>query len=162
MDSEMKRVVATSGAGAVIMHMRGAPATMQDDPKYEDVVAEVRTFLIRQMAAAMSEGISRDAIIIDPGFGFGKTPEQNAELLRGLGELRGLGRPVLAGVSRKSFVPKGPGDWEPRRKGAALAAVAVARIQGADIVRAHAVRETLPFLRALDGLMGPPEDPENI
>jgi dihydropteroate synthase len=145
----MRRVVANSRAGAVLMHMRGEPATMQDDPQYGDVVAEMRAFLTRRMAEAMAVGVSRETVVIDPGFGFGKTPAHNAELLRRLEELQILGRPVLVGVSGKSFGNKGPaGELGPLD--ASLEAAAIAIMRGADIVRVHDVSGTVPFVRVLD------------
>jgi len=154
-DPEMVKVVANSGAGAVILHMKGEPATMNDDPRYGDVVAEVRAFLTRRMAEAMAVGVSRETIVIDPGFGFGKTPAHNAELLRRLEELQILGRPVLVGVSGKSFGNKVPAG-ESGRLDASLEAAAIAIMRGADIVRVHDVSGTVPFVRVLDSRSGLP------
>jgi dihydropteroate synthase len=161
-DPEMVRVVSNSGAGAVILHMKGEPSTMNEDPQYEDVVAEVRAFLVRQMSSAIAGGIAPETIVLDPGFGFGKTPEQNAALLQGLGELRGMERPILVGVSGKSFPPKASAKGDPRRMEASLAAMAVAVLAGADIVRVHDVAATVPFVRALNGLAVRPRNPENL
>ncbi len=153
-DPAIAGAVAETGAGVVIMHMQGEPATMQKDPHYEDVVAEVKAFLARQLESAVAAGVAREAIVVDPGIGFGKTPFHNVELLRDLPELRSLGRPVLVGVSRKSllapFHPKG----DKRRLDASLAAAGFAIQRGADIVRVHDVLETVRYVRTLDRLSG--------
>jgi len=152
-DSEMAKVVANSNAGTVIMHMQGEPATMQKHPTYTDVVAEVRTFLALQMEEAIRQKVAPEAIVLDPGFGFGKTPAHNLELLRGLGSLQDLGRPILVGVSRKSF-PQGTQDrGDARRPEVALATAAIAILRGANIVRVHDVAETVRYVRMLDGLL---------
>ena len=152
-DSEMAKVVANSNAGTVIMHMQGEPATMQKHPTYTDVVAEVRTFLALQMEEAIRQKVAPEAIVLDPGFGFGKTPAHNLELLRGLGSLQDLGRPILVGVSRKSF-PQGTQDrGDARRPEVALATAAIAILRGANIVRVHDVAETVRHVRMLDGLL---------
>ena len=153
-DPAMAKLVAESGAGAVIMHMRGEPATMQADPRYADVVAEVTAFLAQQLESAVAAGVPREAIVLDPGIGFGKTPAHNEDLLRGLPGIRGLGRPVLVGVSRKSFLAKVHPKGDTRRLEASLAAAGFAILQGADIVRVHDVVETVRYVRMLDGLLG--------
>lgn len=153
-DPAMARLVADRGVGAVVMHMRGEPATMQTDPRYGDVVAEVKAFLAGQLAAAVAAGVAREAIVLDPGIGFGKTPAHNVELLRGLGTIRALRRPVLVGVSRKSFLAKVHPKGDTRRLEASLAAAGFAILQGADIVRAHDVAETARFAGMLDSLVG--------
>jgi len=152
-DSEMARVVANSDAGTVIMHMQGEPATMQKHPTYTDVVAEVRTFLALQMEEAIRQKVAPEAIVLDPGFGFGKTPAHNLELLRGLGSLQDLGRPILVGVSRKSFLEGTQDRGDARRPGVALATAAIAILRGANIVRVHDVAETVRYVRMLDGLL---------
>ncbi len=146
-DPEMVRVVANSRAGAVVLHMQGEPATMNKDPRYKDVVGEVRGFLFRQLAFAMAHGVTRETIALDPGFGFGKTPAHNAALLQGLGELQAVERPVLVGVSGKSFPPTVLPGGKPGRLEASLAAASVAIQAGADIVRVHDVAETLRLVR---------------
>ena len=160
-DPEMRKVVGNSGAGAVILHMKGDPATMNVDPRYEDVAAEVHVFLTRQMAAAMAAGVSRDTIAIDPGFGFGKTPAHNSELLERLGQFKALGRPVLVGVSGKSFGPNAPGGKE-GLLAPALEAAAFAVMRGADVLRVHDVAGTVPFVRALDGRTRAPANRKNL
>ncbi len=153
-DPAMVRVVAEAGAGAVIMHMRGEPATMQENPQYGDVVAEVKAFLARQLKSAISAGVTREAIVLDPGIGFGKTPAHNVELLQGLGKIRALRRPVLVGVSRKSFLAKVHPKGDTRRLEASLAAAGFAVQRGADVVRVHDVEETVRYVRMLDSLLG--------
>ena len=103
-DPRMPEVAARSGAGVVLMHMQGEPRTMQQDPHYDDVVAEVAEFLRQRVSAAIGYGMAAERIAIDPGIGFGKKPEHNLALLRALDRLAELGRPVLVGVSRKSFL----------------------------------------------------------
>jgi dihydropteroate synthase len=139
-DPRMGEVVARSGAGLVLMHMRGTPKTMQQDPTYADVVAEVRDFLAQRVEHAVSLGIDRELIAIDPGIGFGKTVEHNLELLRRLPELCELGHPVLVGPSRKSFIGAVLDLPVEERLEGTLAACAVAVVRGADIVRVHDVR----------------------
>ena len=127
---------------------------MQADPRYADVVAEVTAFLAQQLESAVAAGVPREAIVLDPGIGFGKTPAHNEELLRGLPGIRGLGRPVLVGVSRKSFLATVHPKGDTRRLEASLAAAGFAILQGADIVRVHDVVETVRYVRMLDGLLG--------
>jgi dihydropteroate synthase len=134
--------VAGSDAGVCLMHMRGEPRTMQQDPRYDDVVAEVGGFLRRRAAAAESAGIARERIAIDPGFGFGKKPAHNLELLRRLGEIAALGYPLLAGLSRKSTLGSITGRPPAERTAASVAAALLAVEAGARIVRVHDVAAT--------------------
>ncbi|HYY63413.1 MAG TPA: dihydropteroate synthase [Gaiellaceae bacterium] len=149
-DPELAGVVAESGAYLCLMHMQGEPRTMQDDPRYDDVVAEVARFLDERLSFAVSQGIREDAICLDPGIGFGKTVEHNFELLRRLDELTALGRPLLVGISRKSSLGKVMGD--PRAKtgttAASIGAAVLAYERGASIFRVHAVREHVEALTA--------------
>jgi len=154
-DLEMVRVVANSEAGVVVLHMKGEPLTMNEDPRYEDVVEEVRGFLFRQMAHAMAYGVARETIALDPGFGFGKTPDHNAALLQGLGELEAMERPLLVGVSGKSFPPTVFPGGMPDPMEASLAVASIAIQGGADIVRVHDVAQTLRGLRTRGVLAGP-------
>src|SRR6185437_16640284 len=101
-DPDMASVVAEAGADCCLMHMLGDPRTMQDDPHYDDVVGDIKAFLLERMAFALKAGIAEERILIDPGIGFGKTIDHNLELLRRLGEFLDLGRPVVIGTSRKS------------------------------------------------------------
>lgn len=150
-DPEMIRVVADASAGAVIMHMRGRPKTMQREIRYDNVVAEVRDFLAARAAAAREAGIAE--VIIDPGLGFGKTAAHNFELLNRLGELTSIGFPVLVGPSRKSFLGSLASRLrvEERLEGT-LAAVAAAVLNGASIVRVHDVRETKRVVEVIDAI----------
>ena len=146
-DPEMARIVGNSAAGAVVMHMQGEPPTMQREPTYIDLVAEVIAFLDRQIESAGERGVSPEALVLDPGFGFGKTPAHNTELLRRLAEVRSLGRPVLAGVSGKLFLGTAPAaDGRDVSKGGSATAVAAIQ-RGADIVRMHDVAGTVRLLR---------------
>ncbi|HHC08498.1 MAG TPA: dihydropteroate synthase [Actinobacteria bacterium] len=143
-DPAMRRVCAETGVGVVVMHMRGEPATMQDDPSYDDVVAEVAAFLAERTARAEGDGIERDRIVVDPGIGFGKTGEHNLALLADLGAIVALGHPVLVGVSRKRFLgailAEGGFERPPADRDVASAAAAVAAVlAGASIVRVHDV-----------------------
>ena len=130
-----------------LMHMQGEPRTMQDDPHYDDVVADVIGFLRERLQAARAAGIRAQSLVIDPGFGFGKTLEHNLELLRGLGKLRALGAPILAGTSRKSMIGKALGLPMERRLFASVALAVMAVQNGARIVRVHDVGPTVDALR---------------
>ncbi len=157
-DPDMARVVATTGAGVVLMHMQGTPQTMQRTPQYNDVVSEVRAFLAARMAAAREAGIRPDQILLDPGFGFGKTVTHNLTLLARLDELAALGRPVLAGVSRKAFI----GQILAREVGDRLmgtaAAVALAVERGARLVRVHDVGAIRDVVRMTEAVLCRPPD----
>jgi dihydropteroate synthase len=134
--------VASSECAVCLMHMQGQPATMQRAPQYADVVGEVRTFLAGRIAACERAGIARERIVVDPGFGFGKTLAHNLALLARLGELAGLGVPLLAGLSRKSMLGAILGRPEADRTAASLAAALLAADRGAKILRVHDLRET--------------------
>jgi dihydropteroate synthase len=140
-------IAARSTAGVCLMHMQGLPATMQLDPKYEDVVAEVRAFLAERMATAEAAGISRSRILLDPGFGFGKRTEHNIALLQGLPEILSLGRPLLVGLSRKSVLGQITGGDVYVRLHASLAASVISVMKGARIVRVHDVKATADALK---------------
>jgi dihydropteroate synthase len=129
------------------MHMQGDPATMQVAPSYNDVVGEVRAFLAARIDAAEAAGIARERIVVDPGFGFGKTLAHNLALLRGLPQIAALGLPVLAGLSRKSMLGAITGRDVGERLAASLAAALAAIARGASIVRVHDVRETVDAMR---------------
>ena len=141
--------VAESSAAACLMHMQGEPRTMQDAPHYDDVVGEVRTFLRERVAACERAGIPRSRLVVDPGFGFGKSLEHNLALLRGLPQLASDGLPVLAGLSRKRMITALTGRAEGDRLAGSLAAAVIASINGARIIRAHDVRETVDALRVV-------------
>jgi dihydropteroate synthase len=134
--------VAASDCGVCLMHKKGDPATMQQDPRYEDVVVEVKRFLQERIDTCGAKGINRERIAVDPGFGFGKTPEHNFRLLRELASLAGLGVPIVAGWSRKSSLGAVTGRPVAERLAGSLAAALLALQGGATILRVHDVRET--------------------
>ena len=136
-----------------LMHMRGEPRTMQDNPQFDDVVAEVASFLESRIEACVAAGLSEDLIIVDPGFGFGKTHDHNIELLANLRQLRVRDRPMLVGVSRKSTLGELTERTITERMPASIAAAVVAVIQGADMIRAHDVQETVDALKVVQAVM---------
>ena len=144
---EALAAVAASDAAVCLMHKQGTPQTMQQQPQYQNVVAEVGEFLRERIAAAQAAGIGRERIVIDPGFGFGKTLEHNLDLLRGLEAFCALGVPVLAGLSRKSMLGAITGQDVNHRMAASVAAALIAVQRGAAIVRVHEVRETVDALK---------------
>jgi dihydropteroate synthase len=139
--------VAASGCAVCLMHKKGDPATMQHDPQYADVVGEVREFLRQRVAAARAAGIAAERIVVDPGFGFGKTAEHNLTLLKDLSRFRDLGVALLAGLSRKSTLGRLTGRPVGERLAASLAAALLALQGGATILRVHDVRETLDVVQ---------------
>ena len=146
---------AAAGVPVCLMHMRGTPETMQREPHYKDVIGEVLAFLIRRVEECVAAGLPRESLILDPGFGFGKTPAHNLALLRRLDALTTPGLPVLVGLSRKSIIgqlaggaPTAPAD----RLGGSLALALVARAKGARIVRVHDVAPTVQAFRVMDEL----------
>ncbi|MDR3300511.1 MAG: dihydropteroate synthase [Candidatus Accumulibacter sp.] len=146
--------VAASDCAVCLMHARGEPATMQRHPDYGDVVAEVRAFLAGRLAAAAAAGIGRERLALDPGFGFGKTPEHNLALLARLDELASDGLPILAGMSRKSMLGAVTGRPVGERLGASVAAALLAAERGAKIVRVHDVAETRDALNVWQAVTG--------
>jgi dihydropteroate synthase len=138
-DPEIAAVVAQAKADCCLMHMLGTPRTMQLDPRYDDVVGEIKAFLEERMGHAIAHGIAEDRILLDPGIGFGKTAEHNLELLRRLGELVELGRPVVIGTSRKSFLGKITGREVDDRVAATVATNVLAYERGARVFRVHDV-----------------------
>jgi len=129
-----------------IMHMQGTPATMQDDPRYHDVVTDIHEFLAERVAACEAIGISRDRLIIDPGFGFGKTQAHNARLLRELARFQSFQLPILVGLSRKGLIGYATGRDKDQRLAGSVAAATLAVHHGASIVRAHDVAATVDAL----------------
>ncbi len=153
-DPEIGAMCAERGAGLVLMHMLGDPRTMQADPHYEDVVGEVRAFLAERLEAAVAAGVDEERIWLDPGIGFGKTLEHNLELLRRLGELRDLGRPLVIGTSRKSFLGKIDGSPVDQRMGGTIASSVLAAAEGADVLRVHDVAEVRQALTVAEAVLG--------
>ncbi len=152
-DPAMAGVVAAAGAGLVLMHLRGSPATMQDDTAYGDVVEEVRAFLAARLGVARAAGVAAEAVALDPGIGFGKSAEGSLALLAHVPALASLGRPVLIGASRKRFLGALTGDAPVHdRLEASLAAAAIAAALGARIVRVHDVRASVRAVRVADAV----------
>ena len=152
-DPDMTTVAAETGAGVILMHMRGTPRTMQQDPAYENVVTEVADFLRERMAAAIAAGLSKDHIAIDPGIGFGKTVEHNLQLIAGLRTLADLRYPVVLGASRKSFLATAAGCEEMTDRDTSTAVLTALGYQlGARLFRVHAVRPNLQALRLAEAL----------
>ena len=151
-DPGMASMVAAEKVPLILMHMQGTPRTMQTEPQYFDVVREVRDFLAAQLFQAMDAGVVQDAVVIDPGIGFGKTIEHNLQLLRGLPMLAALGQPLLVGVSRKTFIGKILGAEPAERLEGSLAAAVAAVLAGANILRVHDVAETCKALRIADAI----------
>jgi dihydropteroate synthase len=148
---------ADGGVGVCLMHMRGEPATMQAAPDYGDVCAEVAAFLARRADACVAGGIARESIVVDPGFGFGKSQAHNLALLRGLPALAARGYPVAVGLSRKSMLGRITGRPVDERLAASLAAALAAVARGAAIVRVHDVRATVDALAVWQAMENDPE-----
>jgi len=155
-DPALAGVVAESGVYLCLMHMLGEPRTMQRDPRYDDVVSEVKAFLEERLRFAVAEGIAEEYVCLDPGIGFGKTVEHNFELVRRLDELAALGRPLVVGFSRKSSLGKILGDPDAKTGplSASIAAAVAAYERGATILRVHDVREHVEALTAARAVVG--------
>jgi len=151
---EIAALCAERGAGLILMHMLGDPRTMQDDPRYDDVVDDVKAFLAERLEVAIAAGVEEEGIWLDPGIGFGKTLEHNLELLRRLDELRELGRPLVIGTSRKSFLGKIDGSRVEDRLGGTVASSVMAAANGADVLRVHDVAETAQAVRVAEAILG--------
>ncbi|HYH42196.1 MAG TPA: dihydropteroate synthase [Burkholderiales bacterium] len=151
---EARDILAQSSAAVCLMHKQGEPQTMQVDPHYGDVVAEVRDYLLERVSVAAAAGIARERIVIDPGFGFGKTYEHNLALLKALPELAAIGVPVLAGLSRKAMLGRITGRGPQARVAASVAAALYAAVQGARILRVHDVTETRDALSVWAAMAG--------
>jgi dihydropteroate synthase len=157
-DPAMAALVAERGCDCCLMHMLGEPRTMQDDPRYEDVIVEVRDFLAERAQAARDAGIAAERILVDPGIGFGKTIEHNLALLRGLGAIAALGFPVVIGTSRKSFLGRITGRDDPHERVAATVATSVLAFErGASVFRVHDVAATRDALLVAAATL-PPHD----
>ena len=155
-DPEMAGVVAAFGAGLILMHMQGTPQTMQKDPRYADVVDEVRAFLAGRRGVAERAGVPVENIVLDPGVGFGKALEHNLELLARMDELVAMGSPILVGVSRKRFIGTLAGVDEPRDRGpGSLAAMLAARARGVSMFRVHDAGAARQALTVFDAIRSP-------
>jgi dihydropteroate synthase len=152
-DPAMWQTVAETGAGYICVHMQGTPATMQAQPAYQDVVAEVGTFFFERLDALRHCGVRREQTILDPGIGFGKNAEHNLELLSGVDRFVKLERPLLLGVSRKSFLGKGPGAERAGRLPGALACACLGVQAGANVIRTHDVAETVAAVRMTEAIL---------
>lgn len=165
-DPALGRAAAEAGCPVVLMHSRGDLRTMQKDIHYDDLVSDVRSELARAVHRAVAAGVREEQIVLDPGIGFGKTWRQNLELLRRLPELAELGRPLLVGASRKSFIaraveagrPGAPAPEPAERLAGSLAAAAWAAVSGAAVVRVHDVAETVQFLAVHAAIAGEGEE----
>ncbi|QKE64464.1 dihydropteroate synthase [Aquipseudomonas campi] len=146
------QAAADTGLPVCLMHMQGEPGVMQQDPQYQNVVAEVREFLAQRMAACTEAGIALERIVLDPGFGFAKTLAHNLSLFRHMQELYALGRPLLVGVSRKSMIGQALGREVGDRLYGGLALAALAASQGVSILRVHDVAETIDVVRMIDAV----------
>jgi dihydropteroate synthase len=146
-DAELPGVVAEAGATAVLMHMLGEPRTMQKDPRYDEVVTDIKAFLEERIAYATAQGVSEDDIWVDPGIGFGKTLDHNLELIARLDEVVAIGRPVVFGASRKSFLGKLTGRQVDERLAGTIAANIIAYENGARVFRVHDVAPTVDALK---------------
>jgi dihydropteroate synthase len=151
-DPELAAVCGDAGCEVVLMHMQGTPRTMQQAPSYEDVVDDVKAFLAERIEAAVGAGVAETRIWVDPGIGFGKTVEHNLELLRRLGELRELGRPIVVGTSRKTFIGKVTGRDVGERIGGTVASNVLALRAGAEMLRVHDVREVAEAVRVSEAV----------
>lgn len=153
-DPEMAAVARTHRVGVCVMHMRGTPQTMQDDPSYDDVVREIADYLLARREDCLAKGIPHERICLDPGIGFGKTHAHNLQLLRSVGRFVRLGSPLLIGHSRKGFIAHVLGDKQADRTAGTLGvSLAVAR-QGAHLLRVHDVRETVDGLKLFEASGG--------
>ena len=152
-DPEIGALCAERGATLVLMHMQGDPRTMQEDPRYDDVVEDVKAFLAERMEVAVAAGVAEERIWLDPGIGFGKDLDHNLELLRRLGELRALGRPLVIGTSRKSFIGKIDGSPVEERLGGTIASSILAAAEGADVLRVHDVAEAAQAVKVASAIL---------
>ncbi|HIO28818.1 dihydropteroate synthase [Marinobacter salarius] len=145
-------VVASAGVPVCVMHIQGEPDTMQDDPRYRSVRREVSSFLTERMRVIEKAGVRPDNIILDPGFGFGKSPQHNLQLLASLEQLQLLGHPILVGMSRKSMLGHITGRDVSERLPASLAAATISAMKGASIIRVHDVRETVDAVKVVTAM----------
>ena|SRR5436190_5837915 len=146
-DPDMAAVTAEAGADCVLMHMLGEPRTMQENPRYDEVVSDVKAFLEERLAYAVDQGVPEDKVWLDPGIGFGKTLEHNLELIARLDEIVAIGRPVVFGASRKSFLGKLTGRQVDERLAGTIASNIIAYERGAQVFRVHDVAPTVDALK---------------
>jgi dihydropteroate synthase len=151
---DLAGLVASRGATCCLMHMQGKPRTMQANPTYDDVVSDVKAFLEERLAFVVGEGVAEEKVWLDPGIGFGKTVEHNLELLRRLGEICAIGRPVVVGTSRKSFLGRITGREEGERLAGTIATNVMALERGATVFRVHDVREVADGLAVAAATVG--------
>ena len=154
-DPGMAGLVAERGVECCLMHMLGEPRTMQEDPRYEDVVSDVKAFLEERLAFAVAEGVPEERVMLDPGIGFGKTLEHNLELLRRLDEIVALGRPIVVGTSRKSFLGRITGREVGERLPGTIATNVLALERGASVFRVHEVAPVRDALAVAAATVGP-------
>ena len=154
-DPAMAELVASRNVDCCLMHMLGSPRTMQDDPRYDDVVDDVTRFLLERMTFAVSAGVAEERILLDPGIGFGKTLEHNLELLRRLDQIVALGRPVLIGTSRKSFLGRLTGRRVDERLAGTIATNVLAFERGARVFRVHDVAPVVDALAVAAATVSP-------
>ena len=154
-EPELAGLVASAGADCVLMHMLGEPRTMQEDPRYDDVVDDVKAFLHERLRFAVSEGVPEERVWLDPGIGFGKTTEHNLELLRRLDEIAAIGRPVVVGTSRKGFLGRLTGGRpESERLPGTIATNVLALERGASVFRVHDVAQVRDALTVAAATLG--------
>jgi dihydropteroate synthase len=153
-DAEMAALCADREATVILMHMAGSPRTMQENPVYDEVVEEVKAFLAGRLEAAVAAGVAEQRVWLDPGIGFGKTAEHNLELLRRLSELGELGRPLVIGTSRKSFIGRFDGSAAGERLGGTIASSILAAAEGAQVLRVHDVAEVGQALAVATAILG--------
>ena len=145
-------IVASTNVGVCLMHMQGTPQTMQQNPQYNDVVNDVKTFLMARLQASIDGGVAASRILLDPGFGFGKTREHNIALLQHLESFADLGQPLLVGLSRKSVLGQMTGNDVDARLYASIAASVIAAMKGAKILRVHDVKATVQALKVVSAI----------
>jgi len=153
LDPDLARVIAERKVPLVLMHMLGEPRTMQENPRYVDCIGEISEFFRERIAHAVSMGIDRTKLVVDPGIGFGKRPVDNLDILTRLGEFTSFGLPLLVGASRKSFIGAiDSGATVEQRLGGSIAAAVIAAMNGADMIRVHDVRETVQAIRLVEAV----------
>ncbi|MEA3499824.1 MAG: dihydropteroate synthase [Candidatus Marinimicrobia bacterium] len=153
-DKQMAKVIAKNNCQIVIMHIKGTPKNMQNNPKYHNIIKEIIEYFQKSILIAKNAGIDEKNIILDPGIGFGKTVNDNLEIIKNVSKFKKYGYPVLLGVSRKSFIGKITGAEINDRLAGSIAAISVSVINGVDIVRVHDVKETKQAVKILDGIIG--------